>query len=102
LRSSPAANAICEVIGSWVGFHAICVIRNDEDRYQLALSDAKSAEREALSVGLTADDLHECAVAANTDGEIDPNRRDAALAAMAAGHFKPAHEIVMDTPREKN
>jgi hypothetical protein len=47
-------------------------------------------------------DLMECAVAANSDTEIDPNRRDAALAAMSAGHFKLAHDIVTDAPREKN
>ena len=96
------ANTICEVIGCWAGFHDICVIRDDQDRYALALSDAKRAERAALDVGLTADDLYECAVAANANNEIDVNRRDAAVAAMSVGHFKLAHEIATDTPGEKN
>ena len=96
------ANAICEVIGCWAGFHDVCVIRNDQERYAVALTDAKRAEREALNVGLTLDELCECAVTANTDEEIDANRRDAAVAAMSVGHFKLAHEIVTDAPREKN
>ena len=96
------ANAICEVIGCWAGFHDICVIRDDQDRYAIALLDAKRAERAALDVGLTPDDLYECAVTANTDEEIDSNRRDAAIAAMSAGHFRLAHEIATDKPGENN
>jgi hypothetical protein len=96
------ANAICEVVGTWAGFHDVCVIGNDEDRYRLALSDAKSAEREAVNIGLTPDDLYECAIAASAVDEVDQNRRDAAVAAMSAGHFRLAHDIITDTSREKS
>jgi hypothetical protein len=96
-----AANAICEIIEYWAGFHSIR-FDDDQDRYAAALATARCAEREALDVGLTPDDLYECAVAANAGDAVDTNRRDAAIAAMSAGHFKLAHEIATSTPGENN
>jgi hypothetical protein len=102
--SRDAANAICEVIGHWAGFHTDGVMRHrdEETKYQRAKDAVHKVESAALGVGLTLNDLCECAVAANSDAVIDPNRRDAAMAAMSVGHFKLAHEIVTDAPREKN
>jgi hypothetical protein len=99
-----AANAICEIIGYWSGYQGVTLMRADDQRlnYERALGIAKSAERGALDVNLTADELYECAVAANTDAEIDADRRDAAIAAMSVGHFKLAHDIATDAPGEKS
>jgi hypothetical protein len=98
-----AANAICEVVSYWAGFQGATVMRarDEHNSYHRALALAKSAECEALDVGITANELYECAVVANTDATLDENRRDAALAAISAGHFKLAHEIATDAPDDK-
>lgn len=98
------ANAICEIVGYWSGHQGVTLMRADDTslNYQRALAIAKDAERGALDVGLTADELYQCAVAANADTEIDANRRDAAIAAMSVGHFKLAHDIATDAPGDKN
>jgi hypothetical protein len=77
-------------------------LRDEDEKYQRAKNAVHQIENAALNVGLTMNDLMECAVTANSDVEVDPNRRDAALAAMSVGHFKLAHDIVIDAPREKN
>ncbi|MEI6172021.1 MAG: hypothetical protein WCQ45_06065 [bacterium] len=102
--SREAANAICEVIGCWAGYtpDGVSKLRDEESKYQRAKAAVHKVESAALDVGLTMNDLMACAVTANSDVEIDANRRDAAMAAMSAGHFKLAHEIVTDAPREKN
>jgi hypothetical protein len=102
--SRDAANAICEVIGCWAGLHldGVMRLRDEESKYRRAKDAVHKVESAALAIGLTLNDLCECAVAANSDAEIDPNRRDAALAAMSVGHFKLAHDIVIDASREKN
>jgi hypothetical protein len=102
--SRDAANAICEVIGCWAGYSpdGVSRLRDDETKYQRAKDAVHKVESAALDVGLTMNDLMECAITANSDAEVDANRRDAAMAAMTAGHFKLAHEIVTDAPREKN
>ena len=99
-----AANAICEVIGYWASYcpDGVMRIRDEEQKYQRAKGAVHEIEVAARAVGLTMNDLMECAVSANSDVEVDMNRRDAAIAAMSAGHFKLAHEIVTDAPREKN
>jgi len=90
-----AANAICEIVGYAAGYVGTTDMRLDNERecYNRALDLAKEVERDALDAGLTPDDLFQCAVTANVEGVLDPDRRDAALAAITAGHFKLAHEI---------
>jgi hypothetical protein len=102
--SRDAANAVCEVIGCWAGLHldGVMRLRDEDEKYQRAKNAVHQIESAALNVGLTMNDLMECAVTANSDIEVDPNRRDAALAAMSVGHFRLAHDIVIDAPREKN
>lgn len=90
-----AANAICEIVGYAAGYVGTTDMRLEDEHqcYHRALDIAKAVERDALDAGLTPDDLFQCAVVANVDGVLDPDRRDAALAAITAGHFKLAHEI---------
>lgn len=102
--SREAANAICEVIGCWAGWNGAhnAKFRDDAHGYEQAKNAVRRIESDALDLGLTVNDLYECAVEANTDEDVDANRRDAAIAAMSAGHFKLAHEIATDVPRDKN
>lgn len=90
------ANAICEIIGYSIGFHGTADHRGGDERrcYFAARDIAMEVERAAL-VWLPPDALHECSVLANTERAIDDNRRDAACAAISAGHFKLAHDIVV-------
>ena len=111
-----AANAICEVIGCWAGhdpqaglaagvkFHDNAAGHATSHAYERAKSIVRAIENDALDIGMTMGDLMECAVDAFavTDDNIDQNRRDAAIAAMSAGHFSLGHEIITDAPREKN
>lgn len=109
-----AANAICEVIGCWAGhdpqpglaagvkFHDNADGQASRHAYERAKSIVRAIESAALDVGFTMNDLLECSVDAFADGEVDPNRRDAAVAAMSAGHFNLGHEIITDAPRDKN
>lgn len=89
------ANAICNIIGYSIGFHGTADHRGGDERrrYYAARDLAMEVERAAL-VWLPPDVLHECSVLANTEGSVDDSRRDAACAAIAAGHFKLAHDIV--------
>jgi len=101
--SREAANAICEVVGCWAGWDGTNRAKHrDGHGYEQAKAAVRGIESAALDVGLTVNDLMECAVDAHGAEEIDANRRDAAIAAMSAGHFKLAHEIATDAPREKN
>jgi hypothetical protein len=103
--SREAANAICEVICLWGNWDVInrAKTRDAEIAYQKAKGHVHEVELAALRYGgLTMDDLCQCAVAANSDTEIDVNRHDAALAAMTAGHFKLAHEIATSTNKGEN
>lgn len=102
--SREAANAICGVIGAWAGYSpdGVSRLRTDDDKYQCARDYVRQIENAALNVGLTRNDLCECAVDANSDAPVETNRRDAAVAAMTAGHFRLAHEIVTDAPRDPN
>jgi len=109
-----AANAICEVIGCWAGhdpqpglsagvkFHDTSDAQAASHAYERAKSIVRAIESNALDIGMTMNDLLECAVDAFSDTDLDANRRDAAVAAMQAGHFKLGHEIVTDAPRDKN
>lgn len=109
-----AANAICEVIGCWAGhdpqpglsagvkFHDTPDERAISHANERAKSIVRAIESAAIDVGLTMNDLFECAVEAFADEVVDPNRRDAAVAAFQAGHFKLGHDIVTDAPRDKN
>jgi hypothetical protein len=109
-----AANAICEVIGCWAGHDpqpglaAGVKFRDtpDDDAAHHANERAKSIvrtiESAVLDLGMTVTELFECAVEAFSEDEVDPNRRDAAVAAMQAGHFQLGHEIITDAPRDKN
>lgn len=103
-----ASNAICEIIGYQHGYMGTADIRyavgrpDDEQRcYQAARGVATDVEKAALAVGLTPNDLYECAAMASTDdAEVDLDRRDAAVAAIMAGHFKLAHQIMTNTQGE--
>jgi len=109
-----AANAICEVIGCWAGhdpqpglaagvkFRDTADDRAASHANERAKSIVRTIESAALDIGLTMNDLMECAVDAFSDADVDVNRRDAAVAAMQAGHFKLGHEIITDAPRAKN
>jgi hypothetical protein len=109
-----AANAICEIIGCWAGhdpqpglaagvkFHDNSDGVAASHAYERAKSIVRTIESAALDVGFTMNDLLECAVDAFSDMNIDPNRRDAAVAAMSVGHFNLGHEIITDVPRDKN
>lgn len=102
-----AANAIVEVVGHWAGWDGAVKFRPSEcaSAYEHAYERAKRIvariERDVLDVGLTAETLYDCAVDAHGE-QIDPDRRDAAIAAMTAGHFKLSHDIVTGTPGENN
>lgn len=101
-----AANAIVEVIGCWMGFDPgpgltagvkFQPSQNGsamENAYDRAKSIAHTIEVAALAAGMTMEDLHQCAVAIY--GDVGDDRRDAALAAMSAGHFQLSHEIAVD------
>ncbi len=109
-----AANAICEVIGCWAGhdpqaglaagvkFHDTSDGQAASHAYERAKSIVRAIESDALDAGFTMNDLLECSVDAFAEGEVDPNRRDAAIAAMQVGHFKLGHDIITDAPHDKN
>lgn len=94
-----AANAIVEVIGHWAGWDGHVKLRGDdyitaaERAYERAKAAVRQIESKALDVGLTVSDLMACAVDANSDQVVSADRRDAALAAFSAGHFRLGHEI---------
>jgi hypothetical protein len=69
-------------------------VHTDEyETYHRALREAKDVECVVLDHGyLTPGDLQECAVLTN-NANVDADRRDAAIAAMSAGHFRLAHDI---------
>lgn len=108
------ANAICEVIGCWAGhdpqpglsanvkFHDTPDAQAVRHAYERAQSIVRAIEGAAMDVGMTVNDLYECAVDAFSDENVDTDRRDAAIAAMSAGFYKLGHEIITDAPRDKN
>lgn len=100
------ANAICEVVGYWAGFMGTqdIKVRDANTAHNGARHAAMEGERAARDkTQLTPDDLYQCAVVAQAgSGSIDDNRRDAALAAMSAGHFQLAREIATGAPGENN
>lgn len=102
--SREAANAICEVIGCWAGWdaHATAKLRDANAVNERAKAATRRIESDALDVGLTMNDLIDCAVDAFTDDDIDADRRDAAVAAMSVGYYKLGSEIITDAPRDKN
>lgn len=92
-----AANAICEVIGAWAGWdaHAVAKLRAG-DVSPRAYDAVKRIEQAAMTEGrLTPDDLYVCACDAFSDEDVDDDRRDAAVAAMSAGHFNLGREIIV-------
>jgi hypothetical protein len=104
LVSREAANAICEVIGCWAGWdaHATAKLRDNDAVNERAKGAVRRIEGDALAVGLTLNDLMDCAVDAFTDKDIDANRRDAAVAAMSAGHFKLGSQIIAEAPSDES
>jgi hypothetical protein len=101
-----AANAIIEIIGCWAGWDpdpgltARVKFRDANDgaasrAYDRAKATAHRVELAAIDAGLSMDDLVKCAVDAYGK-DLDADRRDAALAAMSAGHFQLSHEIVVN------
>lgn len=91
------ANAICEVIALSLGYKDFSGVRlPDVDAcHNRAMNLAKEQERAAIKCGVTSDALFECAVIANSSDPVDEDRRDAALAAMSANHFRLAYNITV-------
>lgn len=99
--SREASNMICEVVSNWAGFvkGPGDIWRGGQERgpcYMHARTNTRTMEHVALKVCLTYDDLYECAVDAFTPYgvEITRDKRDAAIAAMTAGSFSTACEIL--------
>lgn len=99
--SRTAANVIIYVIGCWAGWDLQRRVKfretpnegAEESAYECAKAYVRDIEQRALEVGLTATDFYECAVDAFSSRVIEATRRDAAVAAMAAGHFRLGYEI---------
>lgn len=95
-------NMICEIVSNWAGFakgpgdiwHSE---QPPETCYMHARNATRIMEHVAMEVCLTYDDLCECAVDAFTPYgiEVTRDKRDAAIAAMTAGSFSTACEILM-------
>ncbi len=99
------ANNLCVIARAWAGLDPTGRMRaynpqlgtasRERDHYATTKGLARECETQAMS-WLTHDDLQQCALTVITETStvaVDPDRRDAALAAMSIGHFKLAHEI---------
>lgn len=70
--------------------------KTERASYEGACNAVRGVERTILTEGLlTNEDLMMCALAAHGDDPINDRHRDAALAAMTAGHWQLAYEIAI-------
>lgn len=95
------ANHLIEVVDAWAGWRGKVKFRDRGEKtaerfaYEHARVECEDAQTLALNAGLTVTELYECGTAAFGD-QIDPERRDAAVAAFSAGHFQLGQELLID------